>query len=411
MKQEKCRLCSSKLPDPILLLPDTPIANEFLYKKSNQEKFPLQLASCDECHHYQLNYSVPANRLFNKDYVFVTGTSPVNVKYFEKYAQDIVNKFDLKPGDFVFEIAANDGTLLKAFRNLGMKVIGVDPASNIAKKAGEGDNGVEIIPDFFTEELAKDVVKKYGNPKLVVANNVLAHLDNVIDIIKGVKWLLSFGGVFVFENSYFKDMYVNNLPDLIYHEHMSHMLVHPLMKAFENNNLCLFDVKNTDVHGGSIRGFVSVKSVTRSKNMCKLLEEEKSLGLIDSYNKKIKMNEWHDRIIKLKNDFNSIITGYKNDNKRVVAYGAPAKFTTLSHILDLNKNDIEYVVDDNPLKQNTYSPGLNIPIVNFEKLKNDNPDIIVIMAWNFAASIIDRCNANGFKGKFIIPLPELRIVE
>jgi SAM-dependent methyltransferase len=332
------------------------------------------------------------------------------VKYFQKYAKDMVNRFDLKPGDFVFEVAANDGTLLKAFQDLGMKVLGVDPATEIAKKAGKGKDAVTIIPQFFTEELADEIIAKYGTAKLIIANNVLAHLDNVADIIKGVRTIMGSDGIFVFENSYFKDMYVNNLPDLIYHEHMSHFLVYPLQVVFRDHNMFLFDVQSKEVHGGSIRGFVSNK-YREITNVDDFIKSERELGLIAQGDKHIKMTTWSQRIDHLRGSLWRTINNYINDGKKIACYGAPAKFTTLSYMLDLNQENIAYVVDDNPLKQGTYSPGKHIPVLPSSELKDNKPDVIVITAWNFADSIMEKCRKSGFKGKFIIPLPELRIIE
>lgn len=421
METKQCRLCDYKLPEPILQLPSTPIANQFLKNKDDQQLLPLKLVSCTNCHHYQLNYSVSCSELFNDSYVFVTGTSPVNVKYFEDYAKEMVQRFKLEPGDFVFEIAANDGTLLKAFKKLGMKVLGVDPASTIAEEAGKGKDGVRVIPDFFTEQLGKTIAAEYGNPKLVLANNVLAHLDNVNDIVKGVRALFTkYNPItnedkilddrfFVFENSYFGDMVVNNLPDLIYHEHMSHFLVYPLMRMFQANDLCLFDIARTPVHGGSIRGFVSTKDQPYYDTVEKLLQEERKLGLLSSPEKSIKMSDWSKRINSLRDELAGTLKKHKSDGKKIVAYGAPAKFTTLSYILDLNSETIDYVVDDNPLKQETFSPGKKIPVKPFSKLLEDKPDVIVVTAWNFADSIIEKCKKSFGKhtSKFIVPLPNL----
>lgn len=408
MKTQNCRLCATKLIAPLFSLPNTPLANEFSKNKQLQETFPLKLVSCTNCHHYQLNYSIEADRLFNEDYVFVTGTSVVNVKYFTDYAAEAVKRFNLKEGDLVVEVASNDGTLLQAFKDLGMNVLGIDPAVNIAKEATR--EGIRTLPYFFTEELSEEIVKDVGKAKLVCANNVLAHLDDVADIIKGVKNLLDTNGVFIFENSYFKDMYVKNMPDLIYHEHMSHFLVYPLAAMFQANNMCFFDVENKNVHGGSIRGFVSLNK-RDIFNVDDFIMAERQLGLIVQGDKNIKMSSWSQRIDALKGNLWNAINEYHNNGQKIVAYGAPAKFTTLSYMLDLNDENIAYVVDDNPLKQATFTPGKNIPVVPSTKLKQDKPDVIIVTAWNFADSIMEKCRKSGFKGKFIIPLPELRIVE
>lgn len=405
MKITNCRFCDHILPKAIFKLPDTPLANEFLPEKIEQDKFPLQLTSCNSCHLYQLTDSVDADRLFNKDYTFVSGTSPTNQKYFRKYAEDLIDRFQLKSGDFVVEIASNDGTMLRVFQEYGMKVLGIDPASSIANKATS--EGIKTLPTFFTQELADKIINEYGHAKLIIANNMLAHIDNVTDIIIGVKKLLNYDGIFVFENSYFKDVYEKSIFDLIYSEHKSQFLVFPLLILFQTNDMCFFDVQSTIVHGGSIRGFVS-KDNRVSDNVDEFIKQEKELGLIGNDLKNTKMLQWQKKIELLSHHLLNVLNIYGKD--KVIGYGASAKLTTLSYALGLDKSMLKYIIDDNPLKQNTYSPGKHIPIKPFVTLLEDNPDMIVITAWNFADSIIEKCKSNGYKGKFIVPLPELRIV-
>ncbi len=405
MKITNCRFCDHILPEAIFKLPDTPLANEFLSEPTTQDTFPLQLASCNSCHLYQLTHSVNAERLFNKDYTFVSGTSPSNQQYFRKYAEDLIDRFKLKSGDFVVEIASNDGTMLRVFQEYGMRVLGIDPASNIANKATS--EGIKTLPTFFTQELADKIINEYGQAKLVIANNMLAHIDNVNDIIIGVKKLLSYNGIFVFENSYFKDVYEKSIFDLIYSEHKSQFLVFPLLILFQTNDMCFFDVQSTMVHGGSIRGFVS-KEYRTSHNVDKFIEQERELGLIVNNLKKTKMEQWQNKIELLRQRLLNEIKIYAKN--KVIGYGAPAKLTTLAYSLGIEQDMLEYIVDDNPLKQNTYSPGKHIPIKPFTTILQDQPDMIIITAWNFADSIIEKCKSNGYKGKFIVLLPELKIV-
>lgn len=405
MKITNCRFCDQLLPEALLKLPNTPLANELLSKPGPQETFPLQLTSCGNCSLYQLNYSVEAERLFNKDYVFVSGTSLANQKYFRKYAEDIISRFQLKPGDFVVEIASNDGTLLKVFKEKGMKVLGIDPASTIANQAIQ--EGIETLPEFFTGKLADDILAKYGKAKVVLCNNMMAHVDNVNDIVKGVRKLLDKNGVFVFENSYFGSMYENGLFDLIYSEHKSHFLIFPLQFLFKQNEMCLFDVIKTEVHGGSIRGFVSNEFRT-SETVDEFITKERELGLIVNGDKNIKMTNWQKKIAKIGFELNEKLQGYKKAGLTVDIFSFPAKITTLLYGLGLDRDLFRYGYDSSPLKQNKYSPGYHIPIFAPHKLLENKPDVCMIGGWNFASSIME--NYKDYNGTWLIPLPEIKEV-
>jgi hypothetical protein len=406
MKVFNCRLCKAPLSEILLKLPDSPLANEFVSEPIKQDLFSLELCSCTNCHHYQLTESVDGEKLF-RNYSFVSGTSKVNVAHFTKLAENTVKRFFLKPGDFVVEIASNDGTLLQAFKNLGMRVLGVDPAENIAKIANE--NGIETLPDFFTSELAKNILLKYGTPKLVIANNIIAHTDYVIDIINGVSGLIKDGGVFIFENSYFKDMYEKTLPDLIYSEHISHYLVYPLSQMFVSCGLHLFDVENIDVHGGSIRGFVSKTNLDQSENLKKLITEELELGLISNDTKKIAMKKFADKIDELGKNLTNRLKQIKNEGKSIAIYGMPAKATTLMYAFNIDPTMIDFAVDDADLKIGTYSPGKHIPVLSPDAIYEKKPDYILILAWNFADSIMKKhLRYSNQGGHFIVPIPELK---
>lgn len=404
MKVTQCRLCGGDLTAPLLKLPDSPLANEFVSEPIEQDLFSLELCSCTKCHHYQLSESVSGERLF-KQYSFVSGTSKVNVAHFAKLAEDSIKRFDLKPGDFVVEIASNDATLLQAFKDLGMRVLGVDPAENIAKIANE--KGIETLPEFFTAELGEKILEKYGQPQLVVANNVLAHTDYTVDIVKGVKALIKNGGVFIFENSYFKDMVEKVLPDLIYSEHISHYLVYPLWKMFLDNEMNLFDIEDLDLHGGSIRGFVSYKNITANNSVGHHMYLERKLGLLSGFKKKQVLQEFSDKITKLGDTLTKRLIEIKSQGKSIAIYGMPAKATTLMYAFNIDPAMIECVFEDAPLKIGLFTPGKHIPVVSSSEIYTRKPDYILILCWNFADSVMKNHKkylANG--GKFIVPLPE-----
>lgn len=397
MKITNCRLCKTGiLENPVLDFGKTPLANEFLSTVQEQDLFDLQVCCCQQCGHYQLNEFIDPERLF-RNYVFVAGTSPVNVEHFRQYAVHMTNILKLKPGSKVLDIASNDGTLLQHLRNMDMQVLGIDPAENIAAIANA--KGIETISEFFTEEYADKIVSKYGTFDLVTANNVFAHVPDLANFTRGVKKVLSPNGVFSFEVSYFVDVCDKTLFDTIYHEHSSYHTVEPLVSFFQSHGMKLIHVEHIDNHGGSIRVIVchegqydgnqiiSDKWDSRNQMISKVYNLEKDIKLLG---------------LKLKFKLETL----KNEGKSIAIYGAPAKATTLMYALEINENIIDFVIDDNPLKQGTFTPGKHIPVYSSKAIKDRKPDVLLILAWNFANSIMK--DHSYFNGKWIIPIPELR---
>ena len=349
---------------------------------------------------------ISPNYLF-EDYVYVSGTSPVFVKHFEEYAKLVISEFDIHQGSLVVEIGSNDGTLLKYFQDAGMKVLGIDPAIEIAKKAT--DLGIETMPVFFNAKLAKILRNKRGPASIITANNVFAHVDDLIGFTQGVRELLAEDGVFIFEVSYLVDVFEKTLFDTVYHEHLSYHSVGPLHQFFKAQGLELIEVTRIKTHGGSLRGIVQLSSGNRkvSKSVVNLITLESKLKLDKAYTLKHYIN----KIDKLKQKIQLQLYEIKKSGKRIVGYGAPAKATTLMYHFGLGPNILDFIVDDSPLKQGLYSPGMYIPVFPSSTLYEKNPDYILILAWNFADSIINNHLAfSNAGGKFIIPLPEVVIV-
>lgn len=401
MKVYNCRMCNGKLSEPKLQFPPTPLANEFVKTTEAQEVFPLEVCVCEECCHYQLNESISPERLF-RNYLFVAGTSPVNVEHFKRYAEDMVSKCSLKSSDKVLDIASNDGTLLQHFKNMGFDVLGIDPAKNIADEANK--KGIETIPEFFTNDFADTILEKHGKFNLITANNVFAHVPDLEDFALGVKKLLTDDGVFSFEVSYFKAVCENLLFDTIYHEHSSYHTINPLMKFFKKLGMKLFDFQHIDTHGGSIRVFV--KLYDESTDKCRL---------IDMYQP---YEDMPDKVKRLQKDIK--LLGYelreklediKSQGKMVAIYGTPAKATTLMYALGLDRSMFWFAVDDAPLKQGAYTPGMHIPVLHPDEIRRKKPDYVLVLAWNFADSIIkNHAEVAEYGGKWIVPIPELKVI-
>ena len=408
-----CRLCKKSHLTKILKLKPTPAGNNFLTfeeKLSKEELiFPLELFFCEDCFHIQLGYAVDPKHLFNNNYHFVSGTSPVNVSHFSTYADEVISKFKLKKNSFILDIGSNDGTCLQAFKERGMRVLGIDPAKNIAEIANK--NNIETIAAFFSNDLAVEIREHYGPPDLVTSHNVLAHIEDFSGIINAIVTVMNKDTILAFEVGYFRDVFKNLWFDTIYHEHLDYHTITPLIQFFKSIGMQLFHVEKVDIQGGSIRNFVQLctgkNRVTSSiKNLMKL---EKKEGLTNSNS----LKDFQSRIDIAKENLLDLIKNLKNSGKTIVGYGAPTKSTTLMNYFDLDASLIDYIIDDNPLKQNKYSPLLHIPIFSSEKLKEKpQPDFILILAWNFAESIINKVRNRGdFSGGFIIPLPEANLLQ
>ena len=407
-RRNTCRLCNKANLKLAFSLEPTPPANAFVDKQKisiNQDCYPLDVFFCKDCKHVQLLDVVDSKILF-EDYVYVSGTSPVFVKHFEEYANFLIENYLQNKKSLVIDIGSNDGTLLSFFKEKGVKVLGVDPAKEISSKANSND--IETLNNFFTFEFSKLIQKKYGRAEIITANNVFAHVNDMKDLINGIKNLLAPNGIFVFEVSYLVDVIQKNLFDMIYHEHLSYHSVIPLIKFFKDNEMELIEVIRVDSHGGSLRGIVQMKDgmhkIGDSVKHCIDLEKEIEIEQFETYVK------FFHKINKERNELQKLLQRLKNDKKSIVGFGAPAKATTFLYHFAVKPEVIEYIIDDSPLKQGLFTPGMHIPIYSSEKLYEKNPDYVIILAWNFAESIMKRHQKiKDLGGHFIIPLPELKV--
>lgn len=409
--QKSCRLCERNNLSRVLELASTPAGNNFLTKEeknqNNEPIFPLELFFCNYCYHIQLGHVVKPEHLF-KNYHFVSGTSHVNVDHFENYAEDVIAKYNLKKGSFIVDIGSNDGTCLKAFKERGMKVLGIDPADNIAQIAIK--NGIKTIPDFFSKQLASKIKEEYGIPDLITSHNVLAHIEDFSNVMEAIASLMGKNSIFIFEVGYFGDVFENLWFDTIYHEHLDYHTVAPLKNYFDTIDMDLFHVEKVNIQGGSIRNFVQLKTSDNyiDTSVIKIIEEEQIKGLHNLSD----LATYQSRIDAVKIDLHRLLKEIKSSGKSIVGYGAPTKSTTLMNYFGLDSSIIDFIIDDNELKQGKYSPLLHIPIVSSECIANGNEtDYMLILAWNFADSIIEKVRkTNNFNGKFIVPLPKPIII-
>lgn len=406
--RKSCVLCKSSSIEEVLNFKKTPLANSYLSKKNTKEFFfPLACLLCKDCGHLQLKHLVNPNLMF-KNYMYVSGTSKVLVEHFKSYYLSIKEKMHLKKSkDKILDIASNDGTFLNFFIKGGFKnVIGVEPARNL-RKLNEKKK-IDINSFFFTHKNSFKLKKKYKSFKIITANNVCAHIPDIRDFVLGVRNILEPDGLFIFEVSYLKDVIKKLTFDTIYHEHMSYHSIKPLLSFFESLHMSVLDFDLVEAQGGSIRVYVGHKNKKiNKKKINHQVKIEEKMGLFD---KKI-FEKFNIRIQKQKKIISKIINREVIKKKNIlVGYGAPAKVTTFSHVFNLGSQSIKCIIDDNPLKHNKYTPGKKIKIISFEELKKINFNYIIILAWNFAPSIIKKLKKVIKKPfKIIIPFPKVTI--
>ncbi len=407
-RRDDCRLCGGRALTRVLSLAPTPPANAFVPREAlnkPQARFPLDVFFCESCGHVQLLDVVDPRVLF-ENYVYVSGTSPVFVRHFEDYARAVIERFHPAAGGLALDIGSNDGTLLEFFQKAGMTVLGVDPARAIAAAATA--RGIETWPDFFGPELATRIRAERGAAAVITANNVFAHIDDLGGVAEGVRDLLSPDGVFVFEVSYLVDVYEKTLFDTIYHEHLAYHSVAPLKRFFAAHGMDLFAAERVSSHGGSLRGFAQLKGGPRAADgsVDDLIALERKLGL----DKAETLAAFGRKIDAVGGSLRALLGEMKKRGKRIAGFGAPAKATTLMVHFGLGPDTIEFIVDDSPLKQGLFSPGLHVPVLPSAAIYERRPDYLLILAWNFARPIMDkhaRFAAEG--GHFIVPLPSVEV--
>ena len=394
-----CRICSSKNIQEVLDLGDQPPANS-LYKANNTSppNVPLRLMYCNDCSTVQLGENVDPEYLFSQ-YLWVTGTSNKAIEYSHEFAKKALSQIDekiIKP--FIVEIASNDGTFLKRFIESGSKVLGVDPAKNIAEHANNND--IPTNANFFTEELAEQIVSEEGEVDITIARNVIPHVKEIHSVIKGMKSLLKDEGtgIIEFHNAglILEDLHY----DYIYHEHLFYFTLKTITGLLNKHNMYVYDIMKSPISGGSWVVYFSKIEKTKSQLLLEVekIEVEKNLNSFQRWISFSDLVKQHAERLK------EVV--FQND-ERILAYGASARSSTLLNFCGITSEHISIVIDKNPLKDGLITAGSNIPIVSFEEgIKNiNNQKRILLLAWNFQDEIVKELREFDFKGEFIIPLP------
>jgi len=382
--KSECRVCRGNKLETVLSLGLSPLANNLLTKKnSHYRKYPLELIVCKDCTNTQLSVVVPPDEMF-KDYLYVSSTSEIFKNHFNLLANQLKKELKLSKSSLVVDIGSNDGIFLEPLKNLGIGHLGVDPAKNIVKIANK--NNLSTLAGYFNSKMVDKILNKYKKANLVTAFNVFAHSDNLHQLVDDIEKLLSRKGRFIFEVQYLIDNMRENLIDNIYHEHVNYWTVTSLMKFFESHNLNIYKVEHIDTHGGSIRVYCSNdKLITIDKSVEKFLKGEKDFRI----NTLKVFKKYKDNINQKKVESIKKLKDYKNKNEIVVGYGAPAKATTLLNFYNVKADLIEFVIDDNKLKENMFIPGTEIKILNQSKVSKDRKYKIIVLAWNFYESIVE----------------------
>lgn len=407
-----CRFCNNPVEEIFLDLGMSPLANSNLKSSelNNVESFyPLCSYFCSNCYLVQLDeFEQPENIFSNYDYY--SSFSETWNNHIESFVNSAISRFNLSQENQIIEIASNDGYLLKHFKKKNFPILGIEPATNIANDAES--SGIPTLNKFFGTQTAKELSSSGKKANILIAFNVLPHVPNLNDFVEGLKILLDSNGLLIIQfSAYLMNLIEQNEFDMIYHEHFSYFSLHTLQKIFSSFGLQIFDVEKVSVHGGSLRLFIKHENNSDfilTTNVDKLLAAEKQFGLTDSsiYNK------YSEQISIVKQNIWKFFISAKQENKKIVCYGAPAKGNTLLNFCGIGKDFIDYTVDKNPHKQNLFLPGTHIPIYSPEKIRSTKPDYVLILPWNLKDEIVKQMSfIRDWNGKFVVLIPEIEIID
>ncbi len=405
-----CRMCQSKDLYKFLDLGFTPPADQFRRKDQLKEEeiyYPLEVYVCEFCGLVQLGHVVSPEILYRNDYPYESSTTKTGHEHWSNFAETVIKRFNLTESDLVVDIGSNVGVLLGAFKDNGIRIQGIDPASNIVMIAYE--RGIETICDFFNFESVEKILSSKGNASVITGTNVFAHVDDLYTFMKNIKLLLNEKGVFIFEAPYFVNLFKHIEYDTIYHEHLSYLSVKPLIPFFDKFDMEIFNIEQVDIHGGSFRVYIARKNTYQvNEIVLKLLKNEEDMKLysyeaLDNFSKSVQQN---------RSELMWMLHSLRHEGKRIAGVSAPAKGMTLLNYCKIGSELIEFITEKSSLKIGRFTPGTHIPVFPDSHLIKEKPDYALLLAWNFAGEIMK--NLHEYKkngGKFIVPIPMPKIVD
>ena len=405
----RCQICNSADLKLVIDLGHQPLCDSLLTEtqlKESEENYPLRLFRCVQCSNTQLDYVVPGEKVYHREYPYRCGITREVVEHHERQSVRTVKKHHLDGDSFVVDIGSNDGTLLNAFKQQGLRVLGVEP-TNIAQIANE--NGVETIQSPFTAKVAEQIEDKYGKASLITATNVFAHMATLGEVIRGILVLLKEDGVFIFENHYLLEIIRRVQYDSIYHEHIRSYSLKALVVLFSYYDLSIIDAEIVGRYGGTIRVTVGKgKRQEENPSVRRILHEEENFGL---YSREV-YEDFRRKSIEAKHKLVEIALEAASKGERFVGNSCPGRCSTLLNFSGIGRDLMPYIAEQpTSLKLGLYLPGKHIPVVVNDVLIEEQPDYVVLLAWHLWEPISKQLRERGLKSKFVIPLPEVRIVD
>lgn len=407
----ECRSCNHKLKDPFVSLGNSPLSNAFLSKddlNKMEPYYPLDVYVCEKCFLVQLDEFKAPKDIFSSNYAYFSSYSESWLQHCKLYTEMMINRFHFDRNSLVVEIASNDGYLLQYFKEHDIPVLGIEPSSNTADIAIKKGIPTDVL--FFDSTYANKMAESGRKADLIIGNNVLAHNPNLNDFVEGLKIALKPAGIISMEFPHLLRLISENQFDTIYHEHFSYFSFHSVETLFTSHDLTIFDVEEIPTHGGALR-ILGKHKEDKSKlvggSVRDLLRKEEISGVLDlkTYDAFRKRTEATKRKL-----LQFLITA-KNEGKKIIGYGAPAKGNTLLNYCGIRTDFLDYTVDRSPHKQNKYLPGTHIQVKNPEKIREDKPDYLLILPWNIKDEIMNQMDyIREWGGKFVVPIPEVDIL-
>src|SRR3989344_4743794 len=409
-KLDHCQITGSKNLFEAIDLGHQPPCDALLTKKTINEPevyYPLRLMICPESGLAQLDHVVEGSTIYPKDYPYRSGISAPLRDYQVLFADSVVKKFNLSPKSLCVDIGSNDGTLLTGFKRNKMKVLGVEP-TDMAKLARK-ENKIETIQSFFTEKVAKNIVKEYGHAKMVTMTNVFAHMAPLGEVMRGLVQLLDKDGIFITESQYLLDILESNQFEGVYHEHIRTYNLKSLVTLFPYYGMEVFDVQRASRYGGNIRAYIGRKGkYPISPEITKLLKLEETKGLF----KPATWTKFRQRVHENRNKFIQLAHQAKEKGLKFVADSCPGRGAVLVNYYGIDKTLMPYIAQlPESEKVGKFMPGTHIPVVANDIILKEQPDYLVILAWHYADFIMKNWRAKGLKSKFVLPLPKFKIIK